>query len=384
LRSEDTELEPNHKGMAKTIKGKKSTSYYLIGFDENLSAIGKVVIQEDNGFEENQSATEKVVTQEDKGEMECEMSGPKEGIKSVLESHNPSPKKAVTPLIKHRDLAKTSNDKKRSNSYSNVSNTNQLPLRKSVKQKTGLKGIKGEPKGIKRESKGIKREPKGSKREPKSSKREPRGIKREPKGIIREPRAIKPYFLQDNGEFRCEKCNCIKRTRAAITAHAYIHKELVQCKFCEFKSNKPENMKQHIKCIHDQLRNFECHICNFATPMKTTLAKHIGSVHHKIKEYQCPECEYAAATKVVLALHLKRRHAPKEEIRCPKCEFVAFHAKRLKTHLRKEHGEILPNWYQRDVGFTNAERDIWMGNIFGYTTDNENILQNHIDTKPSH
>ena len=55
------------------------------------------------------------------------------------------------------------------------------------------------------------------------------------------------------------------------------------------------NLKQHIKAIHEKIKNHICKECGYAASQKNMLKKHIEVVHKNIRNHACGDCRYAAS-----------------------------------------------------------------------------------------
>jgi hypothetical protein len=66
-----------------------------------------------------------------------------------------------------------------------------------------------------------------------------------------------------------------------------------ECKNCLKLCACNNQMKKHIKMVHDKLKPFKCNICSCAFSHYSALKKHTDSVHNKIKAFKCSICSCA-------------------------------------------------------------------------------------------
>ena len=62
-----------------------------------------------------------------------------------------------------------------------------------------------------------------------------------------------------------------------------------------------------IKGVHDKGK-YVCEKCKFITALMSDLNQHVKSMHDKIKEYVCEKFDYATAFKSNLNHHIKGMH----------------------------------------------------------------------------
>ena len=113
-------------------------------------------------------------------------------------------------------------------------------------------------------------------------------------------------------------------------------KDLV-CDICGFKTSRKSHLKEHIKVIHHNIRDHACPQCNYTTTRNWLLKDHIKAVHDKIKDIVCDICGYRTASMANLGNHVKQAHANNLIIRCEQCDYRTYHAKVLKTHVKQVH-----------------------------------------------
>lgn len=61
--------------------------------------------------------------------------------------------------------------------------------------------------------------------------------------------------------------------------------ELYQCSICLYKSPRKSNVSQHVKTVHQRIKDFACHLCSYKSSRKSNLANHVKtvSIHNSIR-----------------------------------------------------------------------------------------------------
>ena len=55
-------------------------------------------------------------------------------------------------------------------------------------------------------------------------------------------------------------------------------------------------------------KKFTCEMCPFKSHHKLSLKNHIKGVHDKVKDNVCGECDYTSSYKTTLKMHMERKH----------------------------------------------------------------------------
>ena len=93
----------------------------------------------------------------------------------------------------------------------------------------------------------------------------------------------------------------------------------LKCRICDKKIVK-YHLKEHVKTVHDGIKNHQCEICNnkfrFLKDMKT----HVKTVHDGIKDHQCEICNKKFGRLDTMKRHVKKVHDGKGQIQSLKCK----------------------------------------------------------------
>ena len=121
---------------------------------------------------------------------------------------------------------------------------------------------------------------------------------------------------------RLSRIQCIRiRVLYVYTKRPIEHLYKTQC-----------NIPEEERVVKDR---FQCHLCDKSFAAKNNLRLHIRSIHEKIRNFPCKLCEYKTDSKSNLYIHVKRMHEgrPLKEP-CPHCDKVVVN---LEYHVRTFH-----------------------------------------------
>ena len=105
---------------------------------------------------------------------------------------------------------------------------------------------------------------------------------------------------------------------------------------CEYETNKPYNLTQHIRTHNDE-RQHTCPICNQGFRASSHLKTHIKAIHTKERNFQCPKCPRFFATSWNLKIHLKNKHGKLKDYACKFCLEHFITPQALAGHIRSGH-----------------------------------------------
>ena len=151
------------------------------------------------------------------------------------------------------------------------------------------------------------------------------------------------------------------------------NEEEFKCNQCTYVAKHNKHLKDHIKEIHDKIKDNKCPSCNFATSRKSSLTKHMQIYHEKDhiieapepnaneEEFKCNQCTYVAKHRKNLIRHIKAIHDKIKDKKCPSCNYATSAKYKLKNHIERYHEKV------------NCD-------MCGYECDNVFLLRNHIKT----
>ncbi|XP_063371311.1 zinc finger protein 320-like [Cydia amplana] len=112
----------------------------------------------------------------------------------------------------------------------------------------------------------------------------------------------------------CLECNITFKYSYLYKEHNYqVHgakRPIATCNICAKTFLTPNNLKLHVRRIHNAERNHVCRICDMSFFTAHGMRKHIRRTHTdvEIKPYSCDYCACKFKMKYSLSKHLKNRH----------------------------------------------------------------------------
>ena len=152
---------------------------------------------------------------------------------------------------------------------------------------------------------------------------------------------VKNYF--------CENCGKSYSDQSSLRSHIKDkHKDLKphKCDSCNKAFNRKHTLKQHVKIIHEKARDHMCKNCSKSFSTKSNLVDHIKSFHEKDEfSYQCIKCDKHYQRKRHYLRHFKSLHTDENNYTCNECGKVLRGTANLEKHVQIKHGlENLGNY----------------------------------------
>ena len=82
-------------------------------------------------------------------------------------------------------------------------------------------------------------------------------------------------------------------------------KTIVECKHCDFKIVKIDDLKKHVKLEHEGVKQ-RCEFCDHFRDLRGALSMHVKVLHKKIMN-QCKLCDFESPRKNAISAHVKQR-----------------------------------------------------------------------------
>ena len=95
------------------------------------------------------------------------------------------------------------------------------------------------------------------------------------------------------------------------TKHLINDNSFEKCKFCDRKFSSLNNLRTHIKCVHDACVNpFVCRKCHKQFNRKSSLQSHWKTHKNKdkLEKFSCKQCESTFTFKYNLNKHMRNYH----------------------------------------------------------------------------
>lgn len=147
---------------------------------------------------------------------------------------------------------------------------------------------------------------------------------------------------QDNGMMANDNLNSMMAQNNISNKTTSVAKTQ-PCPHCPHIASSQGNLKQHVKGVHQKIRDMECPHCRYKTTQKGTLKRHVRIVHERLKskketKLSCTDCDYYTKSKRNLIQHIAEFHndtAP--HFLCQQCNYQASNNDDLRYHLEKTH-----------------------------------------------
>ena len=105
------------------------------------------------------------------------------------------------------------------------------------------------------------------------------------------------FSIEENGEIGLDICG--KQSNSKENYHALKDRSTKKakienhniCEICKKTFSSKQNLKRHVKTVHDEVREHKCDICGITFVHKMDLEIHFKRIHKNIKAYKCDYCE---------------------------------------------------------------------------------------------
>ena len=144
-------------------------------------------------------------------------------------------------------------------------------------------------------------------------------------------------------EYSCTLCGKLFQKSSGLKNHTLqVHEgvkkiyQKYECDQCNKIFNGKSSLRRHIRNIHEGLyeeTKVECNICGKKI-CERFMKEHIKTIHEKIKDQKCPHCEMAFKQKKTLTAHLVR-HTGIKNHECSQCEKKFSFLGQLNAHIKR-------------------------------------------------
>ncbi|CAH2987780.1 unnamed protein product [Chilo suppressalis] len=192
------------------------------------------------------------------------------------------------------------------------------------------------------------------------------------KMTIRSWDSLHEHWKKHNGYYRCDRCEWVSHSLAAMTTHHHrVHTTVYCCNTCDVTSRTLKEFSEHYKQRHERIicdhcgksfikkRTLEVHIKRHHTPAtclecnKTYAHYHVLENHYRMYHPQkiradnrtelayCVECDkqFPSVYKYRRHLATAAKHTPPKPVRvpCPECDKVFARKIRMTNHYNSVH-----------------------------------------------
>ena len=158
--------------------------------------------------------------------------------------------------------------------------------------------------------------------------------------------------------YKCEKYPFTSHHRGIINQHIKgVHEKLKNhfCEDCEFAAKTKRILQSHWISVHNRVgKKFKCEQCSYSTVRKSNLKTHVEQIHDKIMRHSCEKCGEVFLRKLALGRHLELVHGiGDKKFKCEKCPYSSFLKKNVYIHIRGVH-EKIRNHVCEDCSFATS------------------------------
>ena len=153
------------------------------------------------------------------------------------------------------------------------------------------------------------------------------------------------HMNEEHKGFKCKYCNRLFAQRAYHQIHVETNhgngSSIKKCTKCDFTTTNHLQLISHRRRYHGSRTEegkFQCDHCKKFFSRKDNMDNHIKAVHQLVKDFKCGKCPLTFSRLDNMKRHSESVHEEKRTSICDFCGFVFKHAHHLKTHVQILHG----------------------------------------------
>ena len=164
----------------------------------------------------------------------------------------------------------------------------------------------------------------------------------------------------------CDRCDKLFSKRQVLIDHVnFVHENVLayQCDVCSTKFGYLSSLKHHMLTLHNTRlpsrqkarpkihsvtkKDVECDKCNKYFYSDQNLRDHVKFVHENVTAYQCDVCDVKFGFKLLLDRHTEILHSDdglakeREKIECNECDNVFFLSQTFEDHFLYVHNRVM-------------------------------------------
>lgn len=173
--------------------------------------------------------------------------------------------------------------------------------------------------------------------------------------LFRCPVALKKHMYKHTGQqlpFPCNICGKGFHINSALKNHLLRHAGIKNyvCPYCGVGKTTRQEWSKHI-LTHTQEKMFKCQMCEHATHTKRALDNHVKIVHEKIRNYACQYCGKTFGKSHACKIH-EMTHTGEKRCECKVCGKQFLYTESLTKHLKIHEKSVersIETYRQRQV-----------------------------------
>ncbi|XP_034481647.1 zinc finger protein 14 homolog [Drosophila innubila] len=193
--------------------------------------------------------------------------------------------------------------------------------------------------------------------------------------IFRCPVALKKHMYKHTGEelpYPCNICGKGFHINSALKNHLLRHAGIKNyvCPYCGVGKTTRQEWSKHI-LTHTQEKMFKCQNCEHATHTRRALDNHVKIVHEKIRNYACQYCGKTFGKSHACKIH-EMTHTGEKRCECKVCGKKFLYTESLTKHLKiheKSVERAIETYRQRQMELGDAGEEQPSGNVDDQAAD---------------
>ncbi len=110
------------------------------------------------------------------------------------------------------------------------------------------------------------------------------------------------------------------------------------CTICNKTLSSKQSYDQHMKNVHQKIKDYKCDLCDFTTGREGVLRRHIKSKHEQSEIFYCELCSFKSYIKGSVQSHVRYVHDKIKPFECDMCDAAYSYGRDLKKHKERLHG----------------------------------------------
>ncbi|BFF99367.1 zinc finger protein 14 homolog [Drosophila madeirensis] len=181
--------------------------------------------------------------------------------------------------------------------------------------------------------------------------------------VFRCQAALKKHMYKHTGEelpYPCNICGKGFHINSALKNHLLRHAGIKNyvCPYCGVGKTTRQEWSKHM-LTHTQEKQFKCPTCDHATHTKRALDNHVKIVHEKVRNFACQYCGKTFGKSHACKIH-EMTHTGEKRCECKVCGKKFLYTESLTKHLKiheKSVERALETYRQRQGETTSADQD---------------------------